>query len=1211
MRQPIDQFCRTICFWMILLLLSLLLMPHTLWAQSNLTLTIAGTSEFVSSDAADGSAGNERPVLIGEIITFNLTYEISEGVSPAVNVAVAIPDGLQYVANSQNVSIVSDTAWSAPVTVSGGGSSGADVTFDFGTITNTDSDANLETITITFDALTLNIIGNREGDQLTTSAVLNAGGSVASTSEQRTVTVQEPTLTISKAIVGVPPEDALAQVVYDLTLTAGNTAYDVRLVDLLHPDLSLDSVVIQLNPGYVFITADNSVYGSGGGPVDVTINDLRPGDSVILRVTATVLPSVSPGETIANTANVTWSSLPGARGTGNATPGASGAANGERNGADGVGGALNDYAAASNAASFTISTNAPVKTIVATSESHTSDASADTAGDPRPVAIGEIIRYQLRAILPESTSISYELDDILAAGIEYIPGSARVSYLADTSPSFSGDFAGIQNQTTPTFAFPANRIAFDGVARVLSFDFGSIINNDGDANREFIIIEFNALVTNSAANSIGSVWSNDFDRVIDEGLPTEVITTAPEVFVIVQEPALTLSKTASPLSLNPGETLTYTLTITAGSNANQSAAFDVLLTDAIPTGLTYVSNSARHVAGVAPTTIVDSGAPTITFGYDTLQPGESSTVELRATVGFNTTPGASIGNQADVTWSSLPGANGTASNPTGSATPGSSGAANGERNGSGSGQNDYSAGNTASISTLRPDLRLEKSHRGNMAVGYNSDFTIVISNQGPGYATSAITFADSVPAELTLVAAVGAGWTCGVVGQDVSCTYPAPVAPGAALPGIIITVNPNTSIGSPFINTGVVTTASELDPSDNTSDDAVTVVAATPPVLANIANQIVAETETLSFTLSASGDAPLRYGLEDAPVGATVDDQSGQFSWTPTVLQGPAVYTATAVLTDANQLVVSQLFTLTVTSKPVEYAVTVDRAGLSEGDSGAQPVTFTINRAGLTGVASQVDYTLGGTATFGVDYSAPAASGTLIFAADALTQTVTISVTGDIAVEPNETVVLTLSNPSAAPGIDFALSIPSASVTIVNEDPPGERFKVLLPLVVNQAEARPDLIISDLRVSRNSVQVTIKNVGNAAVTEAFWIDLYFAPSRIPRYNDYWQSIASAGVVWGVTGANLPIRPGESLTLTYADAIVVDQGVVYSSSPPFPVGVPVYAQVDSVNAAGSVGGVEESNESNNVFGPVTSVTGGGTVPAARPRLIPVDAALPVR
>ena len=71
--------------------------------------------------------------------------------------------------------------------------------------------------------------------------------------------------------------------------------------------------------------------------------------------------------------------------------------------------------------------------------------------------------------------------------------------------------------------------------------------------------------------------------------------------------------------------------------------------------------------------------------------------------------------------------------------------------------------------------------------------------------------------------------------------------------------------------------------------------------------------------------------------------------------------------------------------------------------------------------------TANGTATAGQDYTAK--SGTVTFAAGETTKTVSVAVAGDTAVEPNETLTVTLSNPSGATIADG-----SAIGTITNDD---------------------------------------------------------------------------------------------------------------------------------------------------------------------------------
>jgi hypothetical protein len=104
------------------------------------------------------------------------------------------------------------------------------------------------------------------------------------------------------------------------------------------------------------------------------------------------------------------------------------------------------------------------------------------------------------------------------------------------------------------------------------------------------------------------------------------------------------------------------------------------------------------------------------------------------------------------------------------------------------------------------------------------------------------------------------------------------------------------------------------------------------------------------------------------------------------------------------------------------------------------------------------------------------------------------------------------------------------------------------------------------------------------VTDAFWVDVYFDPSQTPGLNQPWPTLASHGVAWGVT---VDIPAGGVLTLTTGDAYYAPQ---HSSMPPLPAGARVYALVDSVNYATTYGAVPESNEGDNLSGPVISTAG---------------------
>ena len=99
-----------------------------------------------------------------------------------------------------------------------------------------------------------------------------------------------------------------------------------------------------------------------------------------------------------------------------------------------------------------------------------------------------------------------------------------------------------------------------------------------------------------------------------------------------------------------------------------------------------------------------------------------------------------------------------------------------------------------------------------------------------------------------------------------------------------------------------------------------------------------------------------------------------------------------------------------------EPTVSINSPSVAEGAAGTTAtLTFTVSLDAASDGEVTVDYAegTGGTAASGTDYTAPA-SGTLTFAADETSKTITVTVTGDGVDEPDETVVVTLGNASGA-----------------------------------------------------------------------------------------------------------------------------------------------------------------------------------------------------
>ncbi|MBN1218524.1 MAG: hypothetical protein JXM69_06340, partial [Anaerolineae bacterium] len=150
----------------------------------------------------------------------------------------------------------------------------------------------------------------------------------------------------------------------------------------------------------------------------------------------------------------------------------------------------------------------------------------------------------------------------------------------------------------------------------------------------------------------------------------------------------------------------------------------------------------------------------------------------------------------------------------------------------------------------------------------------------------------------------------------------------------------------------------------------------------------------------------------------------------------------------------------------------------------------------------------------------------------------------------------------------------------------GSHF-IYLPLISRgptTTAGGSDLVVLDITAAGSESSVTLCNAGTQVTPDAFWVDMYFNPNPAPPpLNRTWQSITPYGADWGVTQS---LAPGESLTLTIG-------GPHYAGgSSSFPAGAQVYAYVDSINYDTTYGNILESNENNNVFGPVVSTAGVG-------------------
>ena len=210
-----------------------------------------------------------------------------------------------------------------------------------------------------------------------------------------------------------------------------------------------------------------------------------------------------------------------------------------------------------------------------------------------------------------------------------------------------------------------------------------------------------------------------------------------------------------------------------------------------------------------------------------------------------------------------------------------------------------------------------------------------------------------------------------------------------------------------------------------------------------IASQGVAFSQAVA---ASGGVAPYGFQLETGsfPAGISISS-GGLISGTTNAATGN--YPVTLRVTDSSSgpgtYFELENFTLTVAALPT---VSIAVAPASVAEDGATNLVYTVTRSASSASPLTVNIETSGTATSGTDYTGGVASVTI--PANATTATITIDLTADSVVEPNETVILGIATgagylvgtPSSATGTILNDDVPTASITVapasVTEDSP-------------------------------------------------------------------------------------------------------------------------------------------------------------------------------
>ena len=292
---------------------------------------------------------------------------------------------------------------------------------------------------------------------------------------------------------------------------------------------------------------------------------------------------------------------------------------------------------------------------------------------------------------------------------------------------------------------------------------------------------------------------------------------------------------------------------------------------------------------------------------------------------------------------------------------------------------------------------------------------------------------------------------------------------------------------------------------------------AVPTVTLSVDNASIAENAgvaTVTATLSAisASDVTVTLGYTGTATGGGTDYTAA--STTITISAGNTTGTATITATsdpldEVDETVIvaitgvtngtedgTQQVTTTITDDDTEPTLSVNDPSVAEGNAGNAALTFTITLSAASGKTITLEYeTANGTATAGTDYTS--ASGTLTFAAGETSKTVDVTVNGDTITEPNETVLLNLSNAGNATIADT-----QGSGSITNDD------------------AEPAISVNDVSVAEG-------NAGTSTLTLTVSLDRASASTVTVDYATA-NNTATAGSDYTAIGATtLTFDPGQT------------------------------------------------------------------------------------
>ena len=692
-------------------------------------VTVAKT--IVSSSVNEQNNNGTNQLTNGEQITYRIGATVPAHTTIyQATLSDALPAGLTFVSATAayNPAGTSPAANPLPGSVTLNATNGV-LTWP-ATYTNASATPQLFEVTLTAVASPTVGTGNKQNTATFLSKTAPTGGSNISRTATATASLVQMNPTLAKTNDAAGTVTAGQTVTY--TLTAANTAgrppaHDVVVVDCVPSGLTFGAWGT-VNQGSV----DAPIAGTGanGCPAGTTlltwrVGTVNGGASVAQTYTATVDPAAAGLVTYTNNATLTASSLD-----------------------DGGNNPATERVVTSPASSSV--------TVVASSLTKTEQFPTRTVGDTQS--------WTVSLTLPAKVNFyDAAILDTLPAGVDPATLSldSTTCVFADSSPC-----------TIPWYALTS--VPGTGGSTIVGWGAKDVLAN---LQARSVTLTYSAKVADvaaavhgaSLANSARAVWNtvNGPDPT-SAGATWSRTGTPSSVSFLVTEPQLTPTKTVSNPNPAPGDTFGYQVSVTNSNAADASAAYNITVTDTVPTGVVVNPASisdAGTIAGQTPT-----GGGTISWTLTgPLAKGATKTFTYSATLAASGgLTGASLVNTARIThYESLP-----------------------------SGGRSYTGGSaTASVTPAFPTLTTTKTMPGGSLAYLGQPFSWRLKTTASVTKAYAVNVIDTLPAGWTYVAGSA---QVSVAGAPAAQIEPG-IAPAAA--GDVLTW---TSVGDLPVGTSVV-----------------------------------------------------------------------------------------------------------------------------------------------------------------------------------------------------------------------------------------------------------------------------------------------------------------------------------------------------------------------------------------------------------------------